>query len=117
MLSSSRSVSAPTTIVANIQVNTAQTASVSYAWTPKVSLTGTVGLSTTAGAVNTGVQNAPNTYLLFGANTLWNASLRASYQITPFTTASASMQNSSRETNGTHVNTSIVMIGLDYRPY
>ena len=106
----SRSVSAPTSIIANTQVNTGESVSLRYSLTPKVSLTATVGVSTTAGSN----VNIPG---VFGANTLLSTQLKAAYEITRFTSLTASVQNQSRETNGQRLRTEIIMMGLDFRPY
>jgi hypothetical protein len=106
----SRYVSPPTSVFANTQINTAESLSLHYSLSPKVLLTASVGLSTTSGSSH----GVPGT---FGANTLLSTSLKASYELTRFTSLTASMQNSSRETNGQRVRTEIIMIGLDFRPY
>jgi hypothetical protein len=113
---SSRTVSAPNSIIASAtQVSTTQSLTASYAWTPKFTLQASYGLTTTSAPGSTVPSPIYNAYL-YGANTLWSSSLNATYQMTPFTSLVFALQNSNRQTNGTRLNTSIVTMGLDYRP-
>ncbi len=101
-----------TSIIANAQVTDIQSASVTYAWSPKLSLQGSLSRAETSGAANL-VANSS----YYGPGTSFRATARATYQITPFTSASASYQRSDRTINGYTVMNNVAMIGLDYKPY
>jgi hypothetical protein len=116
-LATSRTVSAPTSIIAsNTQVSTTQSLTASYAWTPKFTLQASYGVTATSAPGSNVTASNANSYL-YGANTLWSSTINATYQLTPFTSLAFSLQKSNRETNGTHLNTSLVTLGLDYRPH
>jgi len=108
----SRIVSAPTSIVANSQLTNMQGATLVYHWTPKFNLQ--LGLSrSTYDAPQTAVSGIASYY----ANSAVTASFKALYQLTPFTSASASFQHVSRESLGLSAPANISMVGLNFRPY
>jgi hypothetical protein len=123
-INASRTVSPPNSIVTNstTQTTTTQAATLTYAWTPKLNLSASLGVSTS---------NAPGAIklapLFYGPSTFYTASIGATYIITPFTSLVFSLNQTKRQYNATsafaasnatngNVNTSLVTIGLDYRP-
>ncbi len=122
-LSSSRTVAAPTSILTTsaTQTSTAQAASFSYALTPKVNLSASLGMSTSTAPGRTAGGNFGNLY--YGPSNVMNVTLGAAYTITPFTSLVLSLYQTKRQSTGTsalngsgNVNSSIVTLGLDYRP-
>jgi hypothetical protein len=129
-INSSRTVSPPNTLITNstTQTTTTQAATLTYAWTPKLSLSASLGLSTSSAPGATRNPSPLYNSLLYGPSTFYTASIGATYTITPFTSLVFSLNQSKRQFNPTNavaatsatngnVNTSIVMIGLDYRPH
>lgn len=118
-LATSHTVSQPYSVIANAQVSTTQSASISYNWTPKFSILGSLTASELGGSpalVANGADQTP-VYLNYGASNVFSASLAASYQWTPFTSATISVQRSDRTFDSQHITSDLVMMGLDYRPY
>ncbi len=54
--------------------------------------------------------------IYYGPSTLLNYSMKAAYQVTPFTSASASFQRWRRAVSGTNITSDVLMMGLDYQP-
>ncbi len=115
MANASHLVTAPTSIIANIQTTTVESAAVSYFWSSKITFSASLANTEITGSF--GTSNRTQSSNLFGANNLTSATLKAIYIITPFTSLALSIQNSSRSLNGQNLNTNLVMMGLDYKPY
>ena len=116
-VSASRSISPPTTVVANAEQSYSASMSLNYYLTPKVSLSagGSIGYSTssfTAPAAQALISpflfNSQNTYSL-------NAGL--SYSMTPFLSAALGATYSERVGNHEITPQDVVTVSLNYRPY
>jgi hypothetical protein len=111
----SRSVSPPTSVLAGTQIGNVESVVANYQWTPKLSLSLTASRNYLAGA-----QTLNNLITLarggYGANTFLSALARATYQITPFTSATVSVQKTERTYARGTAQGEIVLFGLDYQP-
>ena len=116
-ISANRSVAPPVSIIAGSQVTDAEQAAITYYWTPKLSLSATLARSNLGGNQVAAVNQLTQALGGFGANTLLSASLKASYQVTPFTTASLYYQKYNRVTSGEYISSGIVLFGIDYQPH
>ena len=121
--SASRSISPPTTVVANAQQSYDAGMNLTYQLTPKISLSagGSVSYSTAsftsaatqaalaaqAGLVGTSINTQNNYSLNTGLN----------YSMTPFLSAALSASYSERVANHTITPQDIVTVSLNYRPY
>lgn len=115
LVSLSRTVSPPVSILAGTQIGNTESFTASYLWTPKLNLSVTLSRNYLAGAppLSTTITQVLGG---FGANTLLSAVFKATYQITPFTSATISAQKSNRTYTGQNVPTEILLFGLDYQP-
>jgi hypothetical protein len=110
-----RTVSPPTSILAGTQVGDTENVAVTYNWTSKLSLSGTVSRSYTSGALE--LSNALTRAIGgYGASTVVYETIAANYQATPFTRATLSFQHTNRTITGENISTGIVMFGIDYQP-
>lgn len=107
--SASRTLNAPISILANSQI--AQTLNFSLTWRP------TPKLSFTAGLGRLRLENGPTTPGLYGGTTLNTVSGRAVYQMTPFTSLTASFLRGIRSVAAGQTQTTLAMIGVDFKPY
>jgi hypothetical protein len=110
-----RSVAPPTSILAGVQIGNSESVVATYQWTPKLGLSLALSRNYLAGAqrLNNLVTQALGGY---GANTYEAATARATYQITPFTSASISMIATQRYYTGGNSSGEILLFGLDYQP-
>jgi hypothetical protein len=116
-INADRTVTPPVSVLGGTQVGDTENVSMTYFLTPKVSLVATFARNFLAGNQTTPIANNLTRALGgFGANTLLSATLKALYQVTPFTTASISYQKSDRTLTGENIPTDIVLFGLDYQP-
>jgi hypothetical protein len=112
-ISKSQSTAPPSGVTADLQKNNMQSASVIYAFSPKVSFTGTVSQTTTNNVTISGIG---------GSTVLANfralaASAQASYQLNPFMAASASFRYQERtDSVGLTAISDVYMIALSYKP-
>lgn len=88
-----RSVGAPQTAISNTQVSDSQSLSLSYVYSPKLNVTGTVSHSTSR---NPGVSNAFANAVIFANSESNAASVILNYQATPLITATAAYSYTSR---------------------
>jgi hypothetical protein len=117
--SASRTISPPTTIIANAQTDYTAQMSLSYALTPKVGVNvgGSIGYTTgafTAFAPTAGTSLAPT---LTSASNFYNANVGLSYAMTPFLTAGLNASYSLRATDHTLAPEDLVLLTLRYNPY
>jgi hypothetical protein len=116
-INANRTVTPPISVLGGSQIGDLENVTVTYFWTPKVSIVATLARNFLAANQAVPVANTLTRALGgFGANTLLSASLKALYQVTPFTTASISYQKSDRTLTGENIPTDIVLFGLDYQP-
>jgi len=111
-LMSARAAGAPTSVLANVEISDTQSLALNYQLTPKISLQ--TGVTYSASNGSTGLvsgQAAP-----FESAKAVTAFGRASYAITPFLSATASIQHSDRSTEGLEARSDLFLIGLSYQP-
>ncbi len=111
-LTSARSVGAPTSVLANAQISDTQNVVINYQLTPKISLQ--TGVTYSASSASTGAPSGQTGALT--SATAVTAFGKAIYAITPFLTATASIQHSGRTTDGSEVRSNIFLLGLSYQP-
>jgi hypothetical protein len=111
-LTSARSVGAPTSVLANAQISDTQNVVVNYQLTPKISLQ--TGVTYSASSASTGVPSGQAG--AFASATAVTAFGKAIYAITPFLTATASIQHSGRTQEGLETRSNIFLLGLSYQP-
>jgi hypothetical protein len=114
--SASRSISPPTTVVANAQQSYAANISLTYQLTPKIGLSagGSVDYSTTSftSAAVAGVSS-----FLFSSQNTYNLSTGLNYSMTPFLSAALNASYSERVASHTITPQDVVTVSLNYRPY
>jgi hypothetical protein len=115
LLNVSRTVSPPVSVLAGTQIGDAESFTASYLWTPKLNLALTLSRSHLSAAqpLSNAITQALGGY---GANTFMSALLKATYQMTPFTSATISVQKTSRTYSSQNVASEILLFGLDYQP-
>jgi hypothetical protein len=115
--SASRTISPPTTVIANAQQSYGANINLSYQLTPKIALSagGSVDYSTTS-FTSTGAETAISPFLFSSQNT-YNLSTGLSYSMTPFLSAALSASYSERVANHTITPQDVVTVSLNYRPY
>jgi hypothetical protein len=115
--SASRSISPPTTVVANAQQSYSAGMSLTYQLTPKIGLSagGSASYSmtsftptTVASAISPSLFNTQDTYSL---------TTSLSYSMTPFLSAALSASYSERVVSNSITPQDIVTVSLNYRPY
>ena len=115
--SASKSISPPTTVIANAEQSYTAAMSLSYQLTPKVAVSagGSVGYSTssfTPATAETGISP-----FLFSAQNTYNLNTGLNYSMTPFLSAALSATYSERVANHLITPQDIVTVSLNYRPY
>ncbi|MGB7977084.1 MAG: hypothetical protein WCF81_22645 [Roseiarcus sp.] len=115
--SASRSISPPTTVVANAQQSYDAGMNLSYQLTPKIGLSagGSIGYSTTSFTPAT-VATAISPFL-FGSQNTYNLNTGLNYTMTPFLSAALSATYSERVGNHLITPQDVVTVSLNYRPY
>jgi hypothetical protein len=110
-----RSVSPPTSFIANLQVSESANLGLTYQLTPKVSLSAGVNVAHVSSAFTTTAVNA----LGQGENeNLYGARASVSYAMTPFLGASLSYQYSRTvQAGGLVTPTSVALMSVNYAPY
>jgi hypothetical protein len=115
--SASRSISPPTTVVANAQQSYSAGMSLTYQLTPKIGLSagGSASYSMTSFTPTT-VATAISPFL-FSTQDTYNLTTGLSYSMTPFLSAALSATYSERVAGHTITPQDIVTVSLNYRPY
>ncbi len=108
-LSANRTLNAPISILANSQIAQSQNFSLTWRPTPK--------LSFSAGLGRLRLENGPVTPGLYGGTTLITVSGRAVYQMTPFTSLTASFLRANRSVAAGQTQTTLALLGVDFKPY
>ena len=112
----SRSTSAPTSIISNLQVTESANAGVTYHYSPKISLSG--NLSTSYSTSASGV--TPTQTVLLNAYTsnskTYSAGAKISYSITPFIAADLSYQYYKTVQSTLTTTASIILLALNFNP-
>jgi hypothetical protein len=114
--SASRSISPPTTVIANAQQSYSANINLTYQLTPKIGLSagGSIDYSTTSftSAAITGVSP-----FLFSSQNTYDLNAGLSYSMTPFLSAALSASYTERVASHTITPQDIVTVSLNYRPY
>jgi len=115
--SASRSISPPTTIIANAQQSYNAGMNLSYQLTPKVAISagGSVDYSTTSFTSSTAATGL-SSFFSSSQNT-YNLNTGLNYSMTPFLSAALSASYSERVANHEITPQDIVTVSLNYRPY
>lgn len=115
--SASRSISPPTTIIANAQQSYNAGMNLSYQLTPKVAISagGSVDYSTTSFTSSTAATGL-SSFFSSSQNT-YNLNTGLNYSMTPFLSAGLSASYSERVANHEITPQEIVTVSLNYRPY
>lgn len=115
--SASRSISPPTTIIANAQQSYNAGMNLSYQLTPKVAISagGSVDYSTTSFTSSTAATGL-SSFFSSSQNT-YNLNTGLNYSMTPFLSAALSASYSERVANHEITPQEIVTVSLNYRPY
>ena len=113
----SRSISPPTTIIANAQQSYNAGMNLSYQMTPKVAISagGSVDYSTTSFTSSTAATGL-SSFFSSSQNT-YNLNTGLNYSMTPFLSAALSASYSERVANHEITPQEIVTVSLNYRPY
>jgi Putative beta-barrel porin 2 len=114
--SASRSISPPTTVIANAQQSYSANINLTYQLTPKIGLSagGSVDYSTTS---FTSAAIAGVSPFLFSSQNTYNLNTGLTYSMTPFLTAALSATYTERVAFHTITPQDIVTVSLNYRPY
>ncbi len=114
--SASRTVTPPTTVVANAEVDYSASTNLTYQLTPKVAFNAGGSISYTTGAFTptavTGL--AP---FLTGASNFYSANAGLTYTMTPFLSAALTASYTERVQNHFITPQDLVLVSLNYRPY
>jgi Putative beta-barrel porin 2 len=115
--SASRSISPPTTVVANAQQSYSALMSLTYQLTPKVALSagGSAIYSTTSFTSSTAATGLSPFF--FSSQNTYNLNAGLNYSMTPFLSAALSASYSERVTSHLITPQDIVTVSLNYRPY
>jgi Putative beta-barrel porin 2 len=114
--SASRSISPPTTVIANAQQSYSANINLTYQLTPKIGLSagGSVDYSTTS---FTSAAIAGVSPFLFSSQNTYDLNAGLSYSMTPFLSAALSASYTERVASHTITPQDIVTVSLNYRPY
>jgi hypothetical protein len=104
-----RKLGAPVSIQSNSQVSEAQSVSVGWRPSPRLSLTASLS--------RLWLESGPSAPGLYGGTTLITLSGRAVYQLTPFTSLTASCLRAQRSLTSGISSATVAMIGVDFKPY
>jgi hypothetical protein len=115
--SASRSISPPTTVIANAQQSYDALMSLTYQLTPKVALS--AGASTTYSTTSFTPSTAATglSPFFFSSQNTYNLNAGLNYSMTPFLSAALSASYSERVANHLITPQDIVTVSLNYRPY
>ena len=114
--SASRTVSPPTTIIANAEIDETATVGLGYQITPKLgfSVGGSIGHSSGAFTPSAVTSLTP---FLTGASNFYSASTGLAYTMTPFLSADLSASYTERVVNHTITPEDLITVSLSYSPY
>jgi hypothetical protein len=112
----SRSVSPPTSIISNLQVTESASAGLSYRWTPKITLNGSLQ-SSYSSSVATPVQTGAVLSVFQSSVRTYGGNANLNYAITPFLTANLSYQYTKSVQSSLTTNDSLILLALNFNPY
>jgi Putative beta-barrel porin 2 len=115
--SASKTISPPTTVIANAQQSYNAAMNLIYQVTPKVSLSagGSIGYSTTP--FTSTAASAISPFLFNNSQNTYNLNTGLTYSMTPFLSAALSATYSERVENHSITPQDVVTVSLNYRPY
>jgi Putative beta-barrel porin 2 len=114
--SASKTVSPPTTIIANAEIDYTAQMTLTYALTPKVAVNVGGSIGYTSGAF-TPVALTSLAPTLTGASDFYTANAGLSYAMTPFLSAAVNASYSERVSDHFITPEDVVTVSLNYRPY
>lgn len=114
--SASRTISPPTTIIANAEVDYTAQMTLTYALTPKVAVNVGGSIGYTSGAF-TPVALTSLAPVLTGASDFYSANAGLSYAMTPFLSASLNASYTERVSDHFITPEDLLTVSLNYRPY
>jgi hypothetical protein len=121
LASASKTVSPPTSVIANLQVSENASLGLTYGLTPKVVLAGGVQVGRSSGGFNTVPPSvSPITAVVqpfTGNSNYYSANASVNYTITPFVTANLSYTYSRTVQANFVTPTSVVLLALTFSPY
>lgn len=108
-------VGAPTSVLATSQLSDTKSLGISYAFSPKLAFQASVSQSNTTaqGSLSAAVAALPYTQ----SNTSTSEGGSATYQISPFLTATASIRHTARSYSSIEATTNLYTLGLSYNPH
>ena len=115
--SASRTVAAPTTVIANAQTSYDASVNLGYQMTPKVTVNagGTIDYSTST--FTSGLVQAGFSPFIVGTQRTYALDVGLSYSMTPFLSAGLNASYTERVGNGFITPQDLVTVSLNYRPY
>jgi hypothetical protein len=115
--SASKSISPPTTVVANAQQSYSAAINLNYQLTPKVAISagGSVDYSTVSFTSSTAATGLSS--FLFSSQNTYNLNAGLNYSMTPFLSAALNASYSERVAHNLITPQDIVTVSLNYRPY
>ena len=114
-VSAARSISPPTTVIANAQESYDAGVGLVYQMTPKISLSASGSVDYSTGTFTSGAPGISP--FLVGAQDTYSLSTGLSYSMTPFLSAAVSASYNERVSAGTITPQDVVTVSLNYRPY
>ena len=115
--SASRSISPPTTVVANAQQSYDAGMNLTYQLTPKIGLTAGGSINYTTSSFTSATVATAISPFLFSSQNNYSLNTGLNYSMTPFLSAALSASYSERVANHTITPQDIVTVSLNYRPY
>ena len=115
--SASRSISPPTTVVANAQQSYDAGMNLTYQLTPKIGLTAGGSIDYTTSSFTSATVATAISPFLFSSQNNYSLNTGLNYSMTPFLSAALSASYSERVANHTITPQDIVTVSLNYRPY
>jgi hypothetical protein len=115
--SASKTISPPTTVVANAEQSYNAGMNLTYQLTPKVSLSAGGAISYSTSSFTAPAAQALISPFVFNSQNTYNLSTGLNYSMTPFLSAALSATYSERVANHLITPQDIVTVSLNYRPY
>jgi Putative beta-barrel porin 2 len=115
--SASRSISPPTTVIANAQQSYNAGMNLTYQLTPKVTLSAGGSVSYSTGSFTSPVAATAISPFLFTSQKTYNLNAGLNYSMTPFLSAALNASYSERVASHTITPQDVVTVSLNYRPY
>jgi Putative beta-barrel porin 2 len=115
--SASRTVAAPSTVIANAETSYDATVNLGYQMTPKVTASAGGSISYSTSTFTSGLAEAGFSPFFVGTQRTYALNAGLSYAMTPFLSASLNASYTERVGNGFITPQDLVTVSLSYRPY